>query len=256
MSDQPAFGEEAASDYDVMVDWDARLAREVPFFRELLEDAGARRVVDLGCGTAKHAIEFARLGLEVIGVDPSESMLEQAKRNALAAGVELDLRLGGYGELAGMLDEPADAILSLGNAFIHVEGPPGAAVAIADIAAALKPGGLLVLHFLNHQRLLAQRPRTMPARFRETPAGDRVFLRVIDYPPEGIALDFITLSRGEDGEWQATTRHSLHVALPVDAVVDALGAAGFEGVRAFGSHDGAEFDAERDESVILVARRS
>jgi SAM-dependent methyltransferase len=259
MSDErePGFGEQAASDYDVMVDWDKRLARELPFFREEFEAAGVERLVDMGCGTGKHAVEFARWGLDVIGVDPAEPMLAQAALNASEAGVDLDLRVGSYGDLADLVDEPVDAVISLGNAFIHVEGPPGARRALEDIAAVLKPGGLVVLHFLNHDRLLAKRPRMMPCRYRETPQGERIFARLYRYDEEdSIGLEFITLQRNEGGDWIADSRYSKHVILPVDSVREAMLQTGFRDPVAYGGHDHHVWMAFEDESVILTARRA
>ena len=44
------------------------------------------------------------------------------------------------------------------------------------------PGGALVLHLLNHGRLLDKRPRAIPPVVRDTAEGTKVFVRVIDYP--------------------------------------------------------------------------
>jgi len=40
----------------------------------------ARRILELGCGTGLHAIELARRGCQVTGIDISEPMLESARR--------------------------------------------------------------------------------------------------------------------------------------------------------------------------------
>jgi len=46
-------------------------------------------VMDLGCGPGPLAIEFARLGLKVTGVDPEPEMLDAAREAAREAGVAL-----------------------------------------------------------------------------------------------------------------------------------------------------------------------
>ncbi|TLM98551.1 MAG: class I SAM-dependent methyltransferase, partial [Actinobacteria bacterium] len=68
-----------ASDYDQFVDWDKRLAREAPLFEAVFSEAGVRSVIDVGAGSARHAIMFGRWGLEVDAVDPDDSMLAQAE---------------------------------------------------------------------------------------------------------------------------------------------------------------------------------
>lgn len=266
-------GVEPARDYDQMVDWGKRLGREAPFFREIFEAAGVRRVVDVGCGSGKHAIMFAEWGLEVLGVDPSESMLAQARDNAAAAG-EAGVRFveGGFGELEGIAGPGWDAVVTLGNGLPHVDGEEGLRAALADFASVLRPGGVVVLHLLNHARLIEGGVRLMPPAFRSTPDGDRIFLKVLDYVDDGIMFDFVTLTRdpgagpGADNAfafddpaetgWHLRSRRSVHTALPVDLLETSLRDAGFDRFRAFGDHSGRDLDRGADESVIVVARRS
>ena len=264
-------GVEPAKDYDQMVDWGKRLAREAPFFRDLFARVGVSRVVDVGCGSGKHAIMFAEWGHEVTGVDPSESMLAQARENAAAAGVGVRFVEGGFGELERLVGGGQDAVVTLGNGLPHVDGVRGLHEALRDFAAVLRPGGVVVLHLLNHGRLIDGRIRMMPAVLRETPEGDRVFLKVLDYVEDGIMFDFVTLTRAPDAApsadnafayddpgatgWHLRSRRSVHTALPVELLADALAGAGFDQVAAFGSHAGKPLDRAADESVIVVARR-
>ncbi len=257
-------GAAPAADYDEFVDWNKRLGREAPFFRRVFADVGAQRVIDVGAGSARHATMFATWGLEVVAVDPDESMLAQAETNVAAraeevaeAGGAVQLVRGGYGELEALGLGPADVLTCTGNALPHVAGLDGLRSALADFAAVVRADGAVVLHLLNHARLLDVRPRTIPPVFRQTPEGEKIFLRVISYPDgdEYLDFDFVTLVREASGEWSLSDRRSLHTALPVKLLERELDAAGFGDVRAFGSHDGRPLDAERDESVILTATR-
>ena len=254
-----------ASDYDTFVNWAARLARELPFFRRLFAEVGVGSLIDVGAGSARHAIAFAEQGISVDAVDPDDSMLAQAEANVAeaagritAAGGKLRLVRGGFGELAALGLGPADALTCTGNALPHAEGLDGLREALSDFCAVLRPDGVLVLHLLNHARLLGGKPRVIPPIVREVPQGTRVFLRVIDYPAGGefLDFDFVTLTRDTDGVWDVVSRRSPHLALPFDLLRTELAAAGFERIEAFGAHDGRVFDAEKDESVIVVARRS
>ena len=251
------------SDYDEFVNWEKRLANEGPFFRELFERVGVRRVVDVGAGSARHAIMFATWGLEVVAVDPDESMLSQARANIarfseeiLAGGGSIELLEGGFGDLARLGLGPADAVTCTGNALPHVEGRDGLTEALADFASVLVPGGVLVLHLLNHARLIDKQVRTIPPKVVETPQGLKLFLRVIDYPDSGgyLDFDFMTLSRGEDGEWGLAHRRSPHTAITTETLSSELRCAGFPGIELLGGHDGHALTAS-DESVIVVATR-
>jgi histidinol-phosphate/aromatic aminotransferase/cobyric acid decarboxylase-like protein/SAM-dependent methyltransferase len=66
-----------------------RTGREVDYLAAALgRNAPGRRVLDLGCGTGRHAIALAARGFQVTGLDVSEWALAHAAEAACAAGVE------------------------------------------------------------------------------------------------------------------------------------------------------------------------
>jgi len=98
------------------------------------------RILDAGCGTGRMAIELARRGIEIVGVDLDEVMLTQARAKA----PELDWRLGDLSEI--QFDQTFDAIVLAGNVMIYLT-PGTEAATITNLATYLKPGGLLVAAF-------------------------------------------------------------------------------------------------------------
>jgi malonyl-CoA O-methyltransferase len=62
---------------------------EAPVVRELLGDVAGRRILDVGCGTGRHALALAAAGARVTGVDFSEGMLAEARKKPGAEAVEL-----------------------------------------------------------------------------------------------------------------------------------------------------------------------
>jgi glycine/sarcosine N-methyltransferase len=252
------------SDYDTFVNWDARLARELPFFRALIDEVGAQSVIDMGAGSARHAIAFACWGLAVDAVDPDESMLAAAGANAADAaeriaesGGELRLTHGAFGELRSLGLGGVDVLTCTGNALPHVRGLAGLREALADFSAAVRPGGVLVLHLLNHDRLLATKVRTILPVIREVPEGTRVFLRLIDYPVDGgefLGFDFATLVRDNAGAWTVASHRSAHTIVTSETLTRELEAAGFERIEMFGGHDRRAL-TDADESMLVVARR-
>jgi len=92
-----------SEDYDRFVNWENRLACEMPFIERILREADARRVIDIACGTGLHAIELARRGYEVVGADLSSPMIERARENVITAGVEARFVVAGFSELAKKL---------------------------------------------------------------------------------------------------------------------------------------------------------
>ncbi len=91
--------------------------------------AKVRAVLDLGCGTGGHAIELARRGYDVAGVDRSPAMLAHAREKAAAAHVALGLQLGDLRECE--LGRAFDAVILMFAVL-------GYQTATADVVAALR----------------------------------------------------------------------------------------------------------------------
>ena len=251
---------ENAGDYDRFVDWDKRLNREGPFFRLLFAEHETRSLIDVGCGTGRHAVLFASWGLDVTGVDPDPAMLATARAYAAEQGSSARFAEGGFGGVAALGLPLADAVTCTGNALPHVNGLDGLRAAVRDFAAIMKPGGVVVLSLLNHDRLIGQRIRSIAPVVRDDDEGTWVFLRIMDYVEGGIRFDFATVHRPvggweNDEPWDVVSRRSLHTALPSSLLVGELEAAGFGSVRLFGDHTGKAFDPAKDETVIVTAVR-
>jgi SAM-dependent methyltransferase len=97
-------------------------------------------VLDAGCGTGRVAIELARHGIDVVGVDVDASMLATARRLAPdLPWVESDLT-----DLD--LGRAVDLVLLAGN--VPLFTPPGTQAAlVAGAARHVAPGGVLVAGF-------------------------------------------------------------------------------------------------------------
>lgn len=62
--------------------------QEAGFIEAVIAGDRNLRILDIGCGTGRHAIELARRGYQVTGLDLSASQLARAREKALAAGVQ------------------------------------------------------------------------------------------------------------------------------------------------------------------------
>jgi SAM-dependent methyltransferase len=66
--------------------------QEVVFLFDALELQPGMRLLDVGCGPGRHALAFARRGIEVVGVDISERFVRMATTAADAEGVSAEFR--------------------------------------------------------------------------------------------------------------------------------------------------------------------
>jgi SAM-dependent methyltransferase len=105
-------------------------------------------ILDVGCGTGRHAVELARRGYHVTGVDLSPSQIEAARTKAAAAGVAADFRVGD----ARALDFHGEfglALLLCEGAFPLMETDEMNFAILRGATEALLPGGKLILTTLN-----------------------------------------------------------------------------------------------------------
>ena len=103
-------------------------------------------VLDAGCGTGRVAIELARRGHHVVGVDLDPAMLGLARDKAPdLAWIQGDLSDVVVSDDGGER-RLFDAAIAAGNVMIFLERGTEAAV-VANLAAHLRPGGVLVAGF-------------------------------------------------------------------------------------------------------------
>lgn len=215
---------------------------EAAFLVELLELPEGATVLDIGCGTGRHAVELAKAGYAVTGIDISEGMLREARAAAARAGVEVELvradattfDLGRAFDAAVCLCEGSLGLLGGDDAFAHDAAVLGRAF------ASLRPGAPLVLTLLNGLRMIRE----------ATP--EAVASGAFD--PATLAESFEMEWRAEDGPRSLTFRERGYV--PSELVL--LGrAAGFTVEHVWGGTAGTwgRRPVELDEMEIMAVLR-
>ncbi len=258
--DAQGFYDGLGPDYDRMVAWPQRLAREEAFFRRVFDEAGVTRVLDAACGTGMHAVAFARQGREAAGADLSPVMVGEARRNAAAAGVEVRFEAAGFGELAARFGAGFGAVTCLGNSLPHLLDDESLRSCLSDFADVLAPGGILVIQNRNYDRLLRERVRFMPPVSRVEGDGETLFLRMTEFAPPGSRseemLQFTILTlRKQSGAWSMTERTTPLRGLRRATVKAALERAGFSSVRVYGGYGFEAFDAPGTSDLVVIATR-
>jgi ubiquinone/menaquinone biosynthesis C-methylase UbiE len=109
----------------------------------LLAPRVGQRLLDVGCGTGEDVRRLATIVGErgvVIGVDPSETMIREARRRAGGRALPVAFRLGD----ATALDLPDASVdgVRCERVFQHLYAPE---TAMAEIARVTKPGGRVVV---------------------------------------------------------------------------------------------------------------
>jgi len=154
------FGSDYANCYDALyAEKDYRA--ECDLIERVLREHGSGQVgslLDLGCGTGNHALPLAERGFEVVGVDRSQFMLDQARSKAAALGrpsshqfYHADIRSV---ELGRQFDAVLLMFAVLGYQLTNVD----VTAALRSARRHLRLGGLLLFDVWYGPAVLFQRP--------------------------------------------------------------------------------------------------
>ena len=147
---------------------------------------GSGTLLDLGCGTGVHAVEFARKGWTVTGIDLSPDMIRRADARRSGAAGRLRFRQGDVSEIGPERD--FDAAVSLFHVASYQTSPAKLKGMLANANAALKPGGILLFDYWYGGAVLAQ--------------GVETRVKVVEQPP----LRVTRIAQSDHNEFDASVQ--------------------------------------------------
>ena len=106
------------------------------------------RILDVGCGTGRHAIELTKKGYAVTGIDLSEAQLKKANEKAVRAGLKIDFQQQDARDL--LFEEEFDvAIMICEGGFPLMETDEQNFEILKNVAKSLKTPGKFIFTTLN-----------------------------------------------------------------------------------------------------------
>jgi ubiquinone/menaquinone biosynthesis C-methylase UbiE len=137
---------------------------EEPFVWEAIGDVGGRKVLDLGCGTGRHALWLAKQGADVTAVDFSDGMLAEARRKPGAEAIRF---------LVHDLHEPlpfADATFECVVSGLVLEHLRELQPFFSEARRVLRPGAPSVVSAMHPAMFLLDKQ----AQFRDPDSGEKI----------------------------------------------------------------------------------
>jgi SAM-dependent methyltransferase len=120
---------------------------DLPPYLALVEEFGARSVLDVGCGTGSLAVLLAARGVDVVGLDPAAASLDVARGKPHAGAVRWV-----HGGVASLPPLQVDLATMTGNVAQVFLGDEEWAGTLRAVRSALRPGGWLVFESRRPER--------------------------------------------------------------------------------------------------------
>jgi SAM-dependent methyltransferase len=248
--------------YDAVINWEKRLAREMPLIEELARSAGTRLLVP-ACGTGGHVVALAERGFSVLGFDADpdavafvQQRIHQEKNVISAAGGEAQASILNLEE-AGRLGPNHDAAFCLGNALPGISGEGQLPAALKGLAGALRPGGLLLTQNLNYDLRWREKAHWFPLLSGETAREEVLLVKFADYEQEAINFHAMFLIREKAGaKWQSHVRSSRQIPLLRSHLAGLLSEAGFGNLQFWGDYAKSGFEPEKSSDLLVAAEKS
>jgi len=127
---------------------------EVERFMALFAVHPPAMILDLGCGPGRHALEFARRGFRVTGVDRTRHYLDKARAAAEAESLEIEFIESDMRNF--VRPDSFDAAINYFTAFGYFDDPEDDLKVVRNVCASLKPGGRLLIDVAGKEIIAAR----------------------------------------------------------------------------------------------------
>ncbi|MCP9627677.1 class I SAM-dependent methyltransferase [Rhodopseudomonas palustris] len=216
----------------IFQDWEASMRHQGRVIDSLLRSsAPSGPVLDCACGIGTQSLALAALGFEVDASDLSAAEAARAKREAVARGLQVRVRVDDMRRLESAPVAHYGAVLCMDNALPHLDSDEDIGSALRAMRSRLRPGGLLVLSQRDYGPLISERPPSMPPSFFADPDGRRIVFQVWDWHDDRRYTVHLHISRQIGPNWQDHHFVGNYRAIPVEETAALTASAGFADVR-------------------------
>jgi SAM-dependent methyltransferase len=221
-----------------------RTLQELAFLERVLALQAGTKILDMPCGHGRHAVELAKRGYNVTGVDLNRFFLQKAKEAAAKEGVALDFK---QGDMRRTWFEGAfDVALNLFTAIGYFEDDVHDQKVFENFSRSLKSGGLFFIDFINHDRTMRNFRRR---DWQLLPDGSMLLIKRKHDMLTGKNIERrITIPKGNDP--QRIVEVICRMYTPVE-LIKMGAAAGLRFKEAYGDFEGGELSMD-SQRVLLV----
>lgn len=219
--------------------------QEVRFITNVLNLSPGQSILDLYCGYGRHAIELAKQGFAVTGLDGTQDFLDIAAQKAKEANVNITFAQKDMRELDYI--HQFAAVINMFAAFGYFTDDENANI-IKLVAQALKPNGLFLIDLLNRDWMV----RNSLNRYWRHPSGEYVLSYKVELKKNGIATmkrQLINQVTGAKIQYEFVLR-----AYSLPEMANILSNSGLSVISTYGGFDGRSYSSETPRMIILAKK--
>ncbi len=217
---------------------------EVGLIEARLDIEPPAQVLDLCCGVGRHALEFARRGYKVTGVDRTAFYIDQAAE--IAKKEILDAEFVHDDMLTFRRPDAFDVAINLFTSFGYYEDPTDDVRVAGNVFHSLKSGGMLIMDLMSKEVLAS---KFVARDWREV--DDMIIMeeRKITGNWSAVENRWIVLKGNERKELCLTLR--LYSAVELSLL---LTGCGFQDVGVYGDLEGNPYDDKAKRLVVVACK--
>jgi len=218
----------------------------IEFIATELGVARGARILDLCCGPGRHAVELAKRGFDVVGLDINVRYIDLARQLAELEGVRAAFLTGDMRAIP--FEGHFDLIINVGTSFGFFDSDAENARAIQAVARALKPQGVFLLEMGNREYYLQH---FHAKDWRRLDDGRfTVIQRDFDYERGRIVVAFETVGGAQVERWSHSWR-----AYTLAEMAGMLEQAGMVLSSTYGGWDRSAYGVDSPRLVLVSERK-
>ena len=237
-----------ASSYDGMINFEEALKRRKETLSSLIQNS-FRTAADIGCGSGIDAISLSQLGLKVAAFDPSEEMLNKARKNAINHSTEnIQFCLSGASNIDSVYYNQFNFITCLGNTLSNI---PDKEIheSVNNFYKLLRPGGKVVLQIVNYKKLITEDKRILSITKNE----EYTFVRFYDYMDNKIIFNILKFENKNTNNYELISTEVFSYSS--EYLLSLFNKAGFSNIKVQGDLKGSSFDKKLSKDLIIIAEK-
>jgi ubiquinone/menaquinone biosynthesis C-methylase UbiE len=230
---------------------------EAAFVHHCLAKFGApgQEILELACGTGRHAVELEKYGYRITATDQSPDMIKVAQERAAESGSKITFKIG---DMRTPPTSPTeyDAVICLFDSIGYLRTNDAIGEMLAGVRQSLRLNGLFIVEFWHASAMLNHYSPTRTRRW-QTANGEveRISETTLDQKNNLANVDYTIHELNKDGSCSTLREMHTNRYFSVEEMKALISAADLEALQFFAGFQEQQPIAEDTWHIVAVVRK-